>query len=102
MGSEKYILDKDNNPVLEKNVLKWGIWLEKSDRHVSSTHIDTVHVSTVFLGLDHNYGDGPPILWETMIFGGENGEYQERYSSHSDAVAGHNKAVSAVLNNIKL
>jgi len=26
-------------------------------------------VSTVFLGLDHGWGSGPPILWETMIFG---------------------------------
>lgn len=25
-------------------------------------------VSTVLLGLDHQYGDGPPLIFETMVF----------------------------------
>lgn len=29
-----------------------------------------VNVSTVFLAIDHAFGDGPPVLYETMIFGG--------------------------------
>lgn len=52
-----------------------------------------VRVSTVFLGIDHNWGRGPPVLWETMIFGGPHDEFQERYSSHESAVAGHARAV---------
>lgn len=58
-------------------------------------------VSTVFLGLDHDYtGKGPPVLWETMIFGidipgDEDGyDYQTRYSSREDALSGHKRAVN--------
>ena len=38
---------------------------EVSSRDRSVVHI----VSTVWLGLDHAHGDGPPILFETMVFG---------------------------------
>jgi hypothetical protein len=50
-----------------------------------------VTVSTVFLGLDHAWGDGPPMLFETMIFGGgdEWDQLQWRYTSWDDAEAGH-------------
>lgn len=62
-----------------------------------------VFVSTVFLGLDHRWdksSNDKPVLWETMIFGGEYNDYQERYTSHQDAVEGHQRAL-ALLNNIK-
>jgi hypothetical protein len=54
-----------------------------------------VYVSTVFLGLDHRWGkQGPPILFETMIFGGVEDQYQERYATWDEAEAGHAKAVA--------
>jgi hypothetical protein len=52
-------------------------------------------VSTVFLGLDHQWGDGPPLVFETMIFGGEHDQYQERYSTWDEAEAGHKQGVRA-------
>jgi predicted DNA-binding transcriptional regulator AlpA len=53
-------------------VLTWARWFETAERTVASDHVGDVHVSTVFLALDHNFGlEGPPVLWETMIFGGE-------------------------------
>ena len=62
--------------------------------------IGGVKVSTVFLGLDHRFSDsledGPPVLWETMIFGGAHDEHQERYTSRADAIAGHARAVKMV------
>lgn len=55
-------------------------------------------VSTVFLGIAMNgYNKiDPPLLWETMIFGGEHDLYQERYTSHEDALVGHQRAVDLV------
>jgi hypothetical protein len=53
---------------------------------------DGVTVSTVLLGLDHNWGDGPPLIFETMIFGGEHDEFQERYSTREEAEEGHRRA----------
>lgn len=54
-------------------------------------------VSTVFLGLDHNFGSGEPLLFETMAFlldddGAPHlGEPTRlrRYSSWADAELGH-------------
>jgi hypothetical protein len=49
-------------------------------------------VSTVFLGLDHGFGRGDPLLFETMIFGGPI-EEQWRYASWAQAERGHAKLV---------
>ena len=90
-----YILDADRNPVKCDNILEWGRWFESSDRRtVAMTDFDGGYVSTVFLGMDHNFqSTGKPILWETMIFGGPHDGYQERYTSHEDAVRGHEEAM---------
>lgn len=54
------------------------------------------YVSTVFLGLDHGlWRDGPPHIFETMVFlpaGDDYGE-QLRYSTWEEAEAGHKEAV---------
>src|ERR1035437_632572 len=39
--------------------------------HVGQTVIGKVNISTIFLHIDHRFGDGSPLLFETMIFGGE-------------------------------
>ncbi len=36
---------------------------------------------------------GPPVLFETMIFGGPEHGYQERYTSWTEAEEGHKRAV---------
>ena len=48
-----------------------------------------VHVSTVWLGLDHSYDGGPPLIFETMVFGGGLDLEMERYSTEAEALAGH-------------
>jgi hypothetical protein len=52
-----------------------------------------IRVSTVWLGLDHGLGRGPPLIFETMIFGGRQDEYQERYTTKEQAALGHAQAV---------
>lgn len=55
-------------------------------------------VSTVYLGLDHQWSNGGPILiWESMIFGGPFDEYQWRYSTRAAAMAGHQKICDALV-----
>lgn len=93
-----YLLDKDKKP--------YGVTLEESlklyeDFDMKITQQDRINdeirVSTVFLGFNHApLGSGTPILWETMIFGGQHSEYQERYTSHEDALAGHQRALELV------
>jgi len=44
------------------------------------------------MGLDHQYGEGPPLIFETMVFPSKDdmGELDmSRYSTEADAIAGH-------------
>ncbi len=87
-----YILkDKVAIPV---NLMNWVKWFETADRIVAKDEFEGVVVSTVFLGIDHNWGEGDPLLYETMVFTDiEGGGYMNRYFIWDEAVAGHNKIV---------
>lgn len=91
------------------DMMTWALALE--DRHKSTQrdpydwktdpwkigHDDIdekCHVSTVFIGLDHSFGDGDPVLFETMIFGGALDESQWRYCTYDEAERGHAEAVT--------
>lgn len=106
-----YILDEQGEPVVEPDLFKWAEWLEEAyrtrSRHLADDTIGPYRVSTVFLGLDQSFGDGPPVLWETMIFGMDeeyvalNGKRKRsrksldtfRYTSKAEALDGHARAV---------
>lgn len=98
--SVNYILN-GHSPVHEPDILKWAAWFERASkdgtRVVKKTKVGDVEVSTVFLGLDHRFGRvGPPILFETMIFGGKADEDCWRYETWEQAAAGHDEAVALV------
>jgi len=58
----------------------------------------SVTVSTVWLGLDHQWRPGgPPLIFETMVFGGSDDEMQERYSTEAEALEGHRRWVAKIL-----
>lgn len=97
----KYILDEFGEPVPVDDILEWGRWFETADRHIGKDTVGDVTISTVFLGIDHSYGTGPPVLFETMIFGGEHDGYQDRYTSRWDALVGHVQVVKMVKDSIE-
>ena len=90
MTNDKYILDENGKPKTV-DLLTWAKWFETADTVIKQTKIGDVKVSTVFLGLDHNFGEGEPLIFETMIFGGEHDQEQDRYSTREEALAGHAK-----------
>lgn len=67
---DKYILDQDLNPVPELDLLTWAKWFEEAGekRIVGRDSIGEYDASTVFLGLNHQFGDGEPLLYESMVF----------------------------------
>jgi hypothetical protein len=101
----KYVLDLRGNPKPEPDLLKWGQWFDTADRQVADDTLlppavpSEVRVSTIFLGIDHAWGGGPPVLWETMIFGDKSffNDRQMRYTSREDALAGHKEMVEMIL-----
>lgn len=68
-----------------------------SYRRVAEDRIGHVWVSTVWLGVNHQFiPGGPPLIFETMIFGGPQDEDCWRYSTEEEALAGHRLAVREV------
>lgn len=61
-------------------------WTDLDDQEVC--------VSTVWLGLDHQHGNGLPLIFETMVFGGFLNERMERYSTETEALEGHEEMVA--------
>lgn len=92
-----YILD--GRIIKRCNTLtEWALWMETADRRVALDAIGDIVISTVFLGVDHNfYGDGDPLLFETLVFmpGGEQNE-MFRYFTWEEAQAGHQEMLEAV------
>lgn len=84
-----YILADDGNPEACDDIEVWARWFATADRHVQETYVGKVRVSTVFVGIDHNFGKGTPLLWQTMIFGGVHNGGGKRYASAGDALTGH-------------
>lgn len=96
----KYILD-GHEPVPVEDPLVWALWYE-NNRETCVVKQDRVapmvHVSTVFLALDSDYGQvTPPKLFETMIFGGKDNGYRQRYATYEEAEAGHAELIKELL-----
>ena len=85
-----------------KDLFEWAQWFENTSRHVGYDEVSGFIVSTVFLGIDHSFGYGPPLWFETMVFRQMDNERlhgdvdQCRYSTLAQARAGHQRALEAV------
>jgi hypothetical protein len=86
--------DRNGQPL---TLWEWAALMENGeDRHVADDMVGLVRVSTVWLGLNHNWGLGPPLFFETMVFGGVHDEDQWRYPTEAAALAGHDQVVTMV------
>ena len=97
MREEYYILI-GQTPVVERDLMRWAEWMSvrmgTDDRVVAQTAIHGGVVSTVFLGIDDQLADGPPLLFETMIF--RDGKACEWYrcATWAEAEAQHAKILA--------
>jgi hypothetical protein len=87
----------EGRTVVETDCMDWERSIERDSRIVKQdTSPDGKWISTIFLGLDHSFGDGEPLLFETMVFPKE-GEWSEldvqRYSTYEEAEKGHQELV---------
>lgn len=115
------LVGKDHTPVAfdtstEERLIEWARWFSDFDkRRVAEDFTRYYRVSSVFLGIDHQFGKGPPLLFETMIFErketvklvfGRMRRYQEeafdamadgqtqwRFATWDDTLANHNAIV---------
>lgn len=92
-----YVLDRHHTVVAAQDILEWARFFEKrKKRIVKQETIGHYWVSTVFLGIDHGFGTGAPVLFETMVFLDKEDSCSdresggcERYCTWEEAAAGH-------------
>jgi hypothetical protein len=94
---KKYILD-GHKAVEEPDILKWAAWFEGANKivkkdtatvTVGGEKAGEIRISTVFLGIDHSFNGGEPILFETMVFGGKLDQEMDRCSTWEAAEKMH-------------
>ena len=103
--TDRYVLDEHGEPRPEPDLFVWADWFERTQRDgsrvVKQDYVEggagQIGVSTVFLGLDHNWrATGPPVLWESLVFGTSLDGEMQRYTSKAAAIEGHKALVARV------
>lgn len=85
--------DRKGKPIDQR---KWAELFESVEyRIIGSLEENDIHISTVWLGLDHNWGRGAPLIFETMIFGGPYDQRQWRWHTENEAEQAHQVIVTA-------
>jgi hypothetical protein len=105
-GDHPLCYDRQGKPI---SVAAWSFrHCDSGYRVVAQTRLRGWLVSTVWLGLDHSYGQGPPLIFETMVFlpdgsslGDGDEEYCERYATEAEARDGHDLALNWVAEKIR-
>jgi len=82
------LYDKEGKPI---SMEQWSkLFEDKRYQILKQTQIGPLLVSTVWLGIDHSFGEHPPLIFETMIFGTDEEEIW-RYASEEQALAHHDE-----------
>lgn len=99
--SDFYVL-KDGVAVPATNVLTWAKWFDESldQRRLRMTTVGDSEVSTVFIGINNSFCLGPPLLWETMVFGGPLDGEQVRHATREQALVGHDEMAARVAQSV--
>ena len=79
--------DRQGNPISTEQWLRG--FKDPGLKRVAKAEIGDSTVSTVWLGLDHNFSPGPPLIFETLVFEGPLDGEMLRYSTEEDALKGH-------------
>jgi len=85
--------DRNGEPLAD--TAAWGVLFhDRSYQRVARTVLPSgILISTVWLGIDHNFsGNGPPIIFETMVFDSEESLTDLdvcRYATEVEALFGH-------------
>lgn len=95
---------------------EWSIKMEDNDyKVIKQEEVGEYWISTVWLGLDHSFDGGDPLIFETMVFQKKKkwqapskllpqGFWyrpdidQRRYSTLTEAIIGHEKMVKLYAN----
>jgi hypothetical protein len=78
--------DREGKPITSEELLE--LLRDIPYRIIGKTELpDGREVSTVWLGMDHSFGQGPPLIFESLVF--PQCDHMERYATEEEARAGH-------------
>ena len=88
--------DRQGNPI---SIMDWSAKFEDVDyKVITQTDLpDGKLVSTIWLGINHRFGPGAPLIFETMVFSSRDdfGELDmDRYTTEAEAITGHGVMVA--------
>lgn len=93
-----YFYDRDGRPIDPRRFD--ALWSDREYRRVALDYLvdgdEFVAVSTVWIGIDMGFDGGVPLVFETMVFGGDLDGEQERYPTQAAALAGHDQWTARV------
>ncbi len=88
--------DRDGRPITDVGEFA-RLFSDLTYKRILVDTVDGADVSTVWLGINHNYtGEGPPLIFETMIFGGDHDQDCWRYATEEEARKKHDEIVAAL------
>lgn len=91
--------DKEGKPIDSQTAMRMRYGDDELSDYarIGLDEVGDARISTVWLGLDHNFsGVGPPLIFESMVFGGDYEDDCRRYATEHEALAGHQEAVARV------
>ena len=105
-----WILDCNGEPVRCYDLLEWADFIETGKNQINSTLIpvpdkkgEVCSINTIFFGINMSVGDvnnENPVLWETMIFGGEHHQDCIRSHTRAEALLRHKEGIKKVLRSL--
>jgi hypothetical protein len=93
-----YVLDENKNVVPARSKFEYNCFLSFGNRRVDLSIIGKFRVSTAFIGLDSRWAKDPstvgnlPVVFETMIFIGDDECYMRKSCTWAEALEEHEKA----------
>ena len=103
--NNKFRRDGTPYPDGQEGLMEWSKDMEDPNKKiVEQTELPNGKcISTVWLGLNHRFEEGKPLIFETMVFP-KKGDYGEldtkRYSTEIEAIKGHREMVEKWANKI--
>ncbi|MFA6201365.1 MAG: hypothetical protein WC679_13270 [Bacteroidales bacterium] len=65
---------------------------------IKQEHVNDYFISTVWLGLNHRFYEGLPLIFETMVFREIKEIDIERYATLEEAIEGHERMCKKYIN----
>lgn len=99
-GGVSLYFDRQGRPI---DLSEFGrLAADRDYKVVAQTQVGSYLVSTVWLGIDHDFSRGVPVIFESMVFATVEGvpEWRDidcvRYASEAEARVGHEELVTLV------